>query len=118
MRIFDSEDLSTSAPDCVRALISAENVTSSARAIFHSTLIVGALCPSSIWPSIARDTPEICASRSSDKPRRVRRRRRFVPTRGARSVCASTAVAAVVGVGDGAVGASTTADLFAGFFFT
>ena len=43
VRIFDSAERSTSAPDCVRALISAENVTSSARAIFHSTLIVGAL---------------------------------------------------------------------------
>ena len=42
------------APDCVRALISAENGTSRARAIFQSTLIVGALWPSSIWPSIAR----------------------------------------------------------------
>src|SRR5205814_10050202 len=74
---LDSCERSTSAPDCVRALISAENVTSSARAIFHSTLIVGALWPSSIWPSIARDTPLICASRSSDNPRRVRKRLRF-----------------------------------------
>ena len=77
VRIFDSGERSTRAPDCVRALISAENVTSSARAIFHRTLIVGALWPSSIWPSIARDTPEIWARRSSERPRRVRRRRRL-----------------------------------------
>ena len=86
---------STSAPDCVRALISAEKVTSRARAIFHRTLIVGADWPSSIWPSIARDTPESWARRSSERPRRVRSRRRFEPTTGARSVwfCGSAGAA-------------------------
>src|SRR5262249_15510427 len=93
VKILDSAARSTSAPDWVRALISAENVTSSARAIFHSTLIVGALWPSSIWPSIARDTPEIWASRSSDRPRRVRSRRRLAPTTGARSADSEAACA-------------------------
>ena len=66
-------------------LISAENGMPSARAIFQMTLMVGALCPSSICPSIARLTPEAFASRSSDNPRWPRSRRRFFPTTGARS---------------------------------
>ena len=36
--------------------MSAEKGTANAALIFQSTLIVGALCPSSIWPSIARLT--------------------------------------------------------------
>jgi hypothetical protein len=49
--------------------------------------IVGVLCPSSICPSMARLTPEARASRSSESPRRTRRRRRFVPTMGGEVVC-------------------------------
>src|SRR6266545_1831215 len=65
--------------------MSAENGTPSAEAIFQRTLIVGALWPSSIWPSIARETPEACASRSRDSPRCPRSRRRLPPTTGVRS---------------------------------
>ncbi len=68
-----------------RLVISAENGTARARAIFQSTLIVGVLCPSSICPSIARLTPEARARRSSERPRFMRRRRRLEPTTGVRS---------------------------------
>src|SRR5688572_14744889 len=69
--------------------MSAENGTPRAREIFHTTLIVGVLCPSSIWPSIARLTPEALARRSSDKPRRTRRRRRLAPRIGVRSAASA-----------------------------
>ena len=49
-------------------LISAENGTPRARAIFHKTLIVGVLCSSSIWLNIARLTPDSDASFSSVSP--------------------------------------------------
>ena len=67
------------------AVTNVENGTSSAREIFHSRLMVGVLCPSSICPSIARLTPDARAKRSSDKPRLTRKRRRLAPTIGVRS---------------------------------
>jgi len=39
-------------------VIRAENWQFKARAIFQTVLIVGVLCPNSIWQSIARLTPE------------------------------------------------------------
>src|SRR5690606_4674198 len=48
-------------------------------------LMVGALLPVSIWLSIARLTPDIFASRSSEWPWRVRSRFRFWPSRTGRS---------------------------------
>ncbi len=51
----------------VRLLMRAANGTSSARAIFHSTLIEGALRACSIWLSIAFETPDKPASLSSER---------------------------------------------------
>ena len=82
--------------------MSAEKGTPSAEEIFQSTLIVGALWPSSIWPSIARETPESCASFSRERPRWPRRRRRFVPTTGVRSLpTGATSLASGPGRGSG-----------------
>ena len=85
MRTFAWSARSTCSPPLLRAVISAENGTASADEIFQSTLMVGALWPSSIWPSMARETPESLESRSSERPRWLRMRRRFPPTTGVRS---------------------------------
>ena len=52
-----------------RLVMRALKGTSSAVLIFHSTFTVGALWPSSIWPSMARETPESLESFSSERPR-------------------------------------------------
>ena len=72
-----------------RLEISAEKGTPSARAIFHSTLMVGVLWPSSICPSMARLTFDAFESFSRERPRLLRRRRRLPPTTGVRSEEAS-----------------------------
>lgn len=77
---------STCSPPELRAVMSAENGTLSADEIFQSTLMVGALWPSSIWPSIARETPDSLESFSSDRSRWLRSRRRLPPTTGVRSL--------------------------------
>src|SRR5215207_7425169 len=81
----------TVATRAVAAVTKVENGTSKAREIFHSRLMVGVLCPSSIWPSIARLTPEARARRSSESSRFTRRRRRLAPTMGVKSESFSAA---------------------------
>ena len=80
IRTFESAAFSTVGPWLCGPPVRADNGISSALATFQSRLIVGALRPSSIWPSIARLTPEICARRSSEYPRRERSSRRLWPT--------------------------------------
>ncbi len=113
VRRLASFSRSTFTADCWVLLMRAEKGTSSAWAIFHSTLMVGADCPSSTWPSMARLTPEAWARRSSDSPRSVRRRRRFLPTTGARSALVlAGAASAVRGVFLLAIGAPWVARPF------
>src|SRR3954469_22485262 len=90
-------------------LMSAEKGTPRARATFQSTLIVGVLWPSSIWPSIARLTPDALDSRSSDRPRSARNRFRLAPTIGVRSDDSGTSSAGLSG--EAALGAAAAREV-------
>ncbi len=101
--------------------MSAENGTPSADEIFQSTLMVGALWPSSTCPSMARETPESCDSRSSESPRWPRRRRRFPPTTGVRSLppaATSRGSGTGRGSGEGADARLRPFDVSRAFFIT
>ena len=109
---------SSCGPLVARTEISAEKVTCNARAIFHNTLMVGALWPSSIWPNIARLTPESWASASSDSLRWPRRRRKLPPTTGAKSVGSEAVVGVDVAFAAECFAVAALLVRRAGFFFS